>query len=90
VNEAPGALQSRFATKPAGASRALFGTPEKSVRNDGFFNSIRLRRVILLSNDIRLTPSYIALRATKEANRISLCGIAAISFFVISSVYVYR
>ena len=37
-----------------------------------FFSYIRLRRVILLRSDIRLTPSDIALRAVLEANIISL------------------
>ncbi|MBQ3869962.1 MAG: hypothetical protein II777_05385, partial [Clostridia bacterium] len=46
--------------------RALFGAPEKTSRERGFFNSIRLRRVILLRSYIRLTPSYIALRAVKR------------------------
>ena len=43
--------------------RPLSPAPEKSTLQRGFFNSIRLRRVILLRSYIRLTPSDIALRA---------------------------
>ncbi len=50
--------------------------PEKSTRERAFFNDIRLRRVILLRSDIRLTPSDIALRAVRKANIISLFALA--------------
>ena len=47
--------------------RVQQGEPEKTLvrKNKSFFSYIRLRRVILLRSDIRLTPSDIALRAVK-------------------------
>ena len=57
---------------------------KKDLQCRSFFNSIRLRRVILLRSYIRLTPSDIALRAVIRRieyhcseGAISLCGIAA-------------
>ena len=53
--------------------------PENPMRMHRVFNSIRLRRVILLRSDIRLTPSDIGLRPVKGTNRMSLRVKRAIS-----------
>ncbi len=50
--------------------------PEKLLvlSNKEFFSYIRLRRVILLRSDIRLTPSDIALRAVKGEYNITFAN----------------
>ena len=74
----------RFLCREACGFESHYPYHEKGSREAAFFNSIRLRRVILLRSGIRLTPSDIGLHPVLRRieyhcseGAISLCGIAA-------------
>ena len=58
-----GALQPEVASAAAEVESLRLHQKNPVANATGFFNDIRLRRVILLRSDIRLTPSDITLRA---------------------------